>query len=345
MNIFLELASGLVLLLLGGYALVRGASSLAASFGISPIMIGLTVVAFGTSAPELAVNATAAAHSSGGLAFGNVVGSNLANLGIVLGLSAVLKPLAIRGKVVAREIPMMLLATAAVMVMGLGSQLEFAPGIYDRADGVVLLLLFCVFFYAAIGDIMRKRPVDPIVGQVQESVEDVEDLDAKGHGKSGKRPQSVAPMQRRAISCLLSFLGLVGLYLGGELTVSAASDLARLAGLSEAVIGLTVVAVGTSLPELVTSVIAALRGQTDIAVGNVVGSNIFNLLLVLGTSSALAPVQVPMGGPVDLVVLLLTSILVLPFALMHGRRIVRSEGATFLAIWIGYTAYRVMNSS
>jgi len=320
------LASGLALLLLGGYVLVRGASGIAASYGVSPVVIGLTVVAFGTSAPELAVNAMAATRGQGGLAFGNVIGSNLANLGLILGLSAVLEPLAIEGRIVAREIPMMLLATAAVVALGLDPGLRWSPGVFERADGVMLLLVFCVFLYTAVGDVIRKRMLDPVVEQAAEAA------------------GVTLPKQHRALNVLLVLLGLVGLYLGGELTVSSATSLARDVGLSDAVIGLTVVAVGTSLPELATSIIAAQRGQVDMAVGNVVGSNIFNLLFVLGISSSLAPVQVPAGGLLELGLLLALSLLLLPLSLTHRRRVVRWEGAVLLAVWIGYTAIRVWTS-
>jgi cation:H+ antiporter len=319
----ITLAGGIALLLLGGYVLVRAASSLASSFGVSPVVVGLTVVAFGTSAPELAVNSMAAVRGQSGLSFGNVIGSNLANLGLILGLSAVLKPLTIEGRIVVREIPMMLLATAAVLVLGLDPRLRPIADGYERADGVMLLLLFCVFVYTAVGDVRRKRPVDPVVEQAREAA------------------QFPEPRRRRALNGLLALLGLAGLYLGGELTVSGASALARAAGLSEAVIGLTVVAVGTSLPEMVTSLIAVQRGQFDIAVGNVVGSNIFNLLLVLGVTSSLAPVHVPAGGLADLGLLLALSLLLLPFAVTHRRRIVRWEGALFLVVWLAYTVYRV----
>ena len=323
MTDFLTLAGGIALLLVGGYVLVRGASGLASSFGVSPVVIGLTIVAFGTSAPELAVNSMAAIQGQSALSFGNVIGSNLANLGLILGVAALLRPLDIEGRIVVREIPMMLLATAAVLVLGLDPRLRPTADGYERADGVMLLLVFCVFLYTAVGDVVRGRPADPIVEQAKDAAE---------------RPE---PGGRRGVNGLSVLLGLIGLYLGGELTVSGASALARSAGLSEAVIGLTVVAVGTSLPELVTSLIAARRGQFDIAVGNVVGSNIFNLLLILGVTSTLAPVRVPEGGFADLALLVVLSVLLLPLAATHRRRIVRWEGAVFLVAWLGYTAYRV----
>lgn len=319
----LILAGGLALLLLGGYALVQGASGLASSFGVSQIVIGLTVVAFGTSAPELAVNLTAALRGSSGLSFGNVIGSNLANLGLILGTAALVRPLVIESRVVAREIPMMLLATSAVAVLGLAADLSLRPGSYDRADGSVLLLLFGVFIYNAVRDVLQARRPDAVIEEARMTAERRE------------------PRRKRIQNGLLTLLGLAGLYLGGELTVAGATGIARSAGLSEAVIGLTVVAVGTSLPELVTSVIAAMRGQEDIAVGNVVGSNIFNLLMILGVSSAVSPVEVPSDGVWDLAALLLLSLILLPLSMTSGRTLVRWEGALFLVAWVGYTAARV----
>jgi cation:H+ antiporter len=319
----LILAGGLALLLLGGYALVQGASGLASSFGVSQIVIGLTVVAFGTSAPELAVNLTAALRGSSGLSFGNVIGSNLANLGLILGTAALVRPLVIESRVVAREIPMMLLATSAVAVLGLAADLSLRPGSYDRADGSVLLLLFGVFIYNAVRDVLQARRPDAVIEEARMTAERRE------------------PRRKRIQNGLLTLLGLAGLYLGGELTVAGATGIARSAGLSEAVIGLTVVAVGTSLPELVTSIIAAMRGQEDIAVGNVVGSNIFNLLMILGVSSAVSPVEVPSDGVWDLAALLLLSVLLLPLSMTNDRTLVRWEGALFLVAWVGYTAARV----
>lgn len=319
----LILAGGLALLLLGGYALVTGASGLASSFGISQIVIGLTVVAFGTSAPELAVNLTAALRGSTGLSFGNVIGSNLANLGLILGTAALVRPLVIESRVVAREIPMMLLATAAAAVLGLAPDLRLLSGSFERADGAMLLLLFGVFLYNAVRDVMNARRPDPVVEEARLSVERRE------------------PRRKRLLNALLTLLGLIGLYLGGELTVAGATGIARSVGLSEAVIGLTVVAVGTSLPELVTSIIAALRGQEDIAVGNVVGSNIFNLLLILGLSATVRPVEVPAGGVLDLAALVGLSLLLLPLSMTNGHTLVRWEGGLLLIAWIGYTAARV----
>ena len=316
MNEYLMLAAGLGLLLVGGWALVKGASSLASALGVSPMIVGLTVVAFGTSAPELAVNLLASASGSSDMAFGNVVGSNLANIGLILGLSALLKPLEIQGILVRREIPLMLLATAAMLVLGLSPDLRWRADAYQRGDGVILLLLFSIFLYTSINEALRQRR-DPLVEEVEEAVE------------KAARPSI-------PLAGLLILVGLGGLVYGGDLTVDAATSVARNLGLSEAVIGLTIVAIGTSLPELVTSIIAAARGQTDIAVGNVVGSNIFNVLLIGGGSGLVGQI----GAPLDAIapdLIALGALTAFAAAVMFAApRFGRAAGAALLAGYVGF---------
>ncbi len=323
-NLILLIVGG-ALLLGGGDLLVRGASGLARSLGVRPVVIGLTVVAFGTSAPELVVNLIAAFTGRGGIAFGNVVGSNLANLGLILGLGACVRPLAVEGSIIVREIPLMLLATVAVIVMTVEGDFSGVAGSIDQTEGLCLLLFFVVFLYALAREVLTSRTKDALALQIETS------------------PVTKAP-DRRAATIGMIAVGLVGLVLGGHLLVTGASALARGLGVSEVVIGLSIVAVGTSLPELVTSIIAALRGEADIAVGNVVGSNIFNLLFVLGVTTSLSPIDVPAGGFVDLLAALVVSSLLLPFAITGQRRIVRAEGAVLLAAWIGYTGWRCLPS-
>lgn len=321
----LFLALGLALLLVGGDLLVRGASGLARAAGVSPLIVGLTVVAFGTSAPELAVNLLAALDGKPGLSFGNVVGSNLANIGFILGLTAMVRPLEIQGKIITREIPLMLLSTLAVLALALDPTLTGREAVLDRGDGVVLLLFFLIFIYSAAKEIVVQRARrDPLVKQA-EHVE--------------------APGQTRAMlaNVALVVVGLAGLLYGGDRTVESAIDLAVAFGVSETVIGLLIVGVGTSLPELATSILAVRKGETDIAVGNVVGSNVFNLLLVLGTTATVAEVPVPAGGIIDLLAVLALSLILLPFALSYDRRLVRWEGGVLMAGWIGYSVWRFMN--
>lgn len=317
----LLLLLGLGLLLGGGDLLVRGSSGIARGLGVRPIVIGLTVVAFGTSAPELVVNLLAATSDRSGLAFGNVVGSNLANLGLILGVAALVRPLAVQGTVIVREIPMMLLATLATLVMALGTDLAWDGGVIERSEGVCLLLFFAVFLYTLVAEVVRGRGRDPLAEQTEES------------------PTTRAPRNLTG-SALLALGGLLGLAGGGHLLVESASALAEGLGVPRAVIGLSVVAVGTSLPELVTSVIAGLRGEADMAIGNVVGSNIFNLLFVLGITTTITPVPVPKGGVIDIMVVLVVSALLLPFAITHRRSLVRGEGVVLLIAWAAYNAWR-----
>jgi cation:H+ antiporter len=315
----LLLAVGLALLLGGGDALVRGAAALARRFGISPLVVGLTVVAFGTSSPELAVNVTAAWRGSGALSFGNVVGSNLANIGLIAGMAALLRPLDVQAVVVRRELPMVLLATAVAFVFALDASLaRDEVSRYERGDGIVLLMLLSVFLYYTAVDVFRER-------------------------ESASREVGLAPAGWSVpVSVLISAAGLVALVLGAHYTVEGAVAIARDLGISEAVIGLTVVAIGTSLPELAASLVAAWRGQAEIAIGNVIGSNLFNLLLVLGLTATLRPIPVPAGGVADLIVLLLLSVLLWAVCASRGRRIIRAEGGLLLAMYVLYLGVRAL---
>jgi cation:H+ antiporter len=315
------LVVGLVLLVAGGRAAVEGASRLARSMGISELTVGLTVVAFGTSAPELSVNVVAAIRGDGAIAFGNVVGSNMANLALVIGVAALARPLVIGRGLVYREVPMMLLATAAALVLGL-DRLRTEPEVYDRSDGIALLLFFLVFLYYTVAEVVvRRRALE-------------RGLEAPGwmHG---------AGREAAWMALVLTVAGFFALVAGGRLTVSGALEIADGVGAPEELIGLTIVAIGTSLPELVTSLVAALRGQADLAVGNVVGSNIFNLLFILSTAAVIADIPVPAGG-VDLLALVGFSVVLLPLALRDGARIARWHGALLLVVYAGYMAWRAV---
>jgi cation:H+ antiporter len=282
-------------------------------------VVGLTVVAFGTSAPELAVNVTAALRGSGGLSFGNVIGSNLANIGLIVGLAALLRPLEIQTSVVRRELPMLLLATAVAFVFALDSFLAGgASSRYERGDGIVLLLLMTVFIYYTVVDVFRQR----------------ESADAEVGLASGAWSVPV--------SLALGAAGLVGLVAGAHFTVEGAVGIARAAGISEAVIGLTLVAIGTSLPELAASLVAAWRGQTGIAIGNVIGSCLFNLLLVLGATATIRPIPVPAGGVADLTVLSVISVLLWGVCATRERQIIRAEGVFLLAVYVIYLSARAL---
>jgi len=315
----LLLLIGMALLLGGGDALVRGSVALARRLGISPLVVGLTVVSFGTSAPELAVNLTAAWRGSGEISFGNVIGSNLANIGLIVGLTALLRPFAVQTVVVQRELPMMLLVTAIVFVFALDPVLAGdVSARYERGDGMVLLLLMGVFVYYTARDVFRQRE------------------STRAKVRMAARSWSVP------VSLALVTAGLVALVIGARFTVQGAVGIARAAGVSEAVIGLTVIAIGTSLPELAASLVAVWRGQVEMAIGNVIGSNIFNLLLVLGATATLRPIPVPAGGLADLTVLSLLSVMLWVVCATHQQRVIRAEGAWLLAVYLGYLSGRAL---
>jgi len=323
---FLLLFLGLAVLVIGGDLLVRGASTLARVLGVSELVIGLTVVAFGTSAPELAVNVLAAAQNQGDISFGNIIGSNIANIGLILGIAAMIRPLQIRGQVIRRELPMMLLATLAIIIMAADVLLRSDLAQFDKSDGSVMLLLFGVFLYYTAAEVLYKSGPDPIK---TESADMLEHLAPDGSRRS------------LTLSLLMTAAGLGLLLGGGHITVDRASAIATAFGVPQVVIGLTLVAVGTSLPELVTSVVAVSRGQSDIAVGNVIGSNIFNLLFVLGISSTVRPTPVPQGGWFDLLWMGALSLVLVPMVLTANQRIMRREGLLLVGAYVVYVGWRV----
>ncbi|MGP1345256.1 MAG: calcium/sodium antiporter [Phycisphaerales bacterium] len=326
---------GVTLLVFAGNTLVKGAVALAARLGVAPVIVGMTVVAFGTSTPELVVNLVAAHRGNSAIGFGNVVGSNIANIGLLLAITALLAPMVVHRSIVTREIPMLVLAGIAAIILAfdhLWSTPDPAsaapPEAFTRADGLILLLLFAIFLYYTLADALRQRSAP---------TEDPFAADAKA-------ALSEAPALAWHTTIFLIIAGLAMLILGGELTVRGATTLARSLGVPETVIGLTLVAVGTSLPELATSIVAARKGQTDMALGNIVGSNIFNLLFIWGLTTAITPTALPDGARIDLIVMAAVSILLLPMAIT-GRRISRPEGAILLLAYAAYIAWLAINAS
>jgi cation:H+ antiporter len=318
----LILFGGLSVLIAGGSLLVSGAAALARSLRIAPVLIGLTVVAFGTSTPELVVNLAAALRGNSEIGFGNVIGSNIANIGFLLAITVAAIPLTVHRSLVIREIPMMVLACLAALVLAGGAILGEAPaGHFARGDGLMLLLLFAVFLYYTVGEALRQRDLDPGLAA------------ARGPGPEGRQAQG----GRRGQVARMA-VGLVALVLGGEMTVRGALGLASGLGVSEVVVGLTVIAVGTSLPELVTTVIAARRGEGDLAVGNIVGSNIYNLLFIWGMSVVIEPGPLPPGGGIDLLVMTGFSLVLLPLVLTQNR-LTRIEGVLLLTAYAGYLGW------
>ena len=317
MNLLLFVA-GLVALIAGAEALVRGASKLALALGLSPLVVGLTIVAFGTSSPELAVSVGAALDGRTELALGNVVGSNIFNVLFILGLSALLAPLVVDRQLIRQEVPIMVGLSALVLWMAMDLGISFA-------DGAVLLgalLAYIVLLYRQGKNAAPSEVSDALL--------------------------SNAPglLSRLPVQLALIVVGLAMLVLGSRWLVDAATTFATMLGVSPLVIGLTIVAAGTSLPEVATSVIAALRGEREIAVGNVLGSGIFNLGAVLGISAMVSGtgLQVPPSLlAFDLPVMLAVAVACLP-VLFTGHLIARWEGAVFLGYYVAYTAYLVLNA-
>lgn len=298
----LTLLAGGLLLMVGATALVQGAASLALRLGMTPLLIGLTVVAFGTSAPELSVSMEAALNGSGGIAVGNVVGSNIVNVGLILALAALIKPIATERSAFKRDLPLMVGASL------LGALL-LLDGTVGRIEGVCLVALLVAYVFWSVR-----------ASRSEESEEDI---------PTGSKP---AGALRNA---LFVIAGLIGLIAGAGWFVDAAVVLAEAAGVSNAVIGLTVVALGTSLPELATSTVAALKGESAIAVGNVLGSNLFNLLGVLGAAALASPITAPGLRWADVIVMVAFAAVLIPM-MWSGSRLGRWEAAVLLA---GYSAY------
>lgn len=301
---------GILALIKGADWLVSGGASVAKKFGIPNIVIGLTIVAFGTSAPELVVNLLAAFSGQTDIAVANVVGSNIANTLLILGVSSLIFPLAVKNNTVWKEIPLAMLAVAAVWIMGndaLIDGLDF--NMLTRTDGLMLFSLFIIFLYHTYS---------------------ISQTDNKGESDD---------VENFALSksLLLIGAGLLGLFIGGKWVVDGAVSLALQLGMSQGLVGLTVVAIGTSLPELVTSVTAALKKQSDIAIGNVVGSNIFNVFWILGVSSILNPLPVSAAASQDIVVALVASVLLFLFCFIGKRNVLeRWQGGFFLALYALY---------
>lgn len=312
LNIVLLLA-GFVALIFGATKLVDAASALAARLGVPSIVIGLTIVAFGTSAPELVVNVFAATTGSTEMVLGNVLGSNIFNVFGILGIAAIIAPLTVKSNTTWIEIPMSLLAAVCVLVLGAdvfldGAQINFL----SRVEGVILLLFFAIFLVYNL-----------FVAKAGNTDEEI-DTESYTVGKS----------------ILFMVLGLAGLILGGRLIVDNAVAIAEVIGLSERVIGLTVVSIGTSLPELATSVIAVRKKNVDIAIGNVVGSNIFNIFFILGISVVVTPFSISDSALFDILVNILGSVLLFSFVLLgRGRRVERWEGVVFVVGYLIYVSY------
>jgi len=316
---YLLLALGILFLVKGASFLVDGSSSLAKKLGVPSLVIGLTIVAFGTSMPELLVNIFAALDGSGGVALGNIIGSNISNILLVLGLTALFFPVKIQKRTVRKGIPFVILAAIVLLVVandlvigGLSTQS------LTRSDGIIMLLFFAIFIYYAYESARNKK-------------EELEDKKIEVKKREHKN------------SIFLILIGIIGLYFGGQLTVDSAITIAQQLGLSEFLISATIIAIGTSLPELVTSITAAKKKDMDLAVGNIVGSNIFNVFWILGVTTLIAPITIPSFINPDLIFMILVSMLLF-FFMFIGRKneIDRGKGIVFISLYVLYIIFLII---
>lgn len=319
---YILLIIGFVLLIKGADFFVDGSSSVAKILKVPTIIIGLTVVAFGTSMPELSVSVTAALRGSNDLAVSNVLGSNIFNLLVVLGCCALVKPVAAKWSLLKKEFPFSILITIILLLVdsdfSIMKILDGSQGfVLGRWAGLLFLILFVLYIYATVKSALRSRA----------EAKDMEEEEYK----------TMSPLK----SGIYIVIGLIGIVWGGNLVVDSASNIALTFGWSQTFIGLTIVALGTSLPELVTSVVAARKGENDLAVGNVVGSNIFNILLILGVSSFITPITLDVTAVYDTIILIIASIVVYVSAISK-REIQRKEGILFLVCYFAFFLYVFM---
>ncbi|MDX9893354.1 MAG: calcium/sodium antiporter [Patescibacteria group bacterium] len=307
---------GLVLLIYGADSLVRGASSVAKKFGLSNLFIGLTVVAFGTSLPELVVNLFASFRGSNDIAIGNIVGSNISNILLILGIAALIYPLTVKHGTVSREIPFSFLAVVVLFILANDFLMDgLQASILSRGDGLILIAFFIIFMYYTFG--ISKS-------SAEEAAEPVKTY-------------------KNYVALSMIFGGILGTVIGGQFMVESAVKVATMLGVSEALIGLTIVAVGTSLPELAASAIAAYHKKSDIAIGNIIGSNIFNVFWILGVSTTIKPLYFSLALNSDLILLIIITIILLSFMFIGKKNIVqRWQGGTMVGLYAAYVIYLII---
>ncbi|SDL14068.1 calcium/sodium antiporter [Lacicoccus qingdaonensis] len=320
---YVWLVVGFVLLIKGADWFVDSASTIAKKLSISPIIIGLTIIAFGTSAPEAVVSIIAALEGNGDMVAGNVVGSNIINITLVLGLTVVVAPIVVEKEVANRDI-IFALGASVLMLLLISERWFGAEGgsVISRLDGVIILggLLFYMFY------IFKKAKRAKSI-----TMDDAAKADSTEEGQKFGWARLIVVL----------IIGLVGIVLGGELVVSSATEIAVALGMSQALVGLTIIALGTSLPELVTSVMAAFKGETEMAMGNLIGSNIFNILLVTGLASSIMPLDVTGVIVFDIILMILITVMLFIFA-RTGYRLRRTEGIVLVAIYLVYFVYIIL---
>lgn len=300
---------GLILLVLGGEGLVRGSSSIASRFGVSPLVIGLTIVAFGTSSPELLVSLQAVVSGNSDISLGNVVGSNIGNIGLILAVSALIRPLRVQLQIIKREIPFMIFASFLITVI------IILFSVFNAIMGLLFVVTLLVYVFVTIKDSKKEKAIVTEIPSIQKE-------------------------KKLLISFLFVLGGLLSLIIGSDLFVKGSVSVAKIFGISDLVIGLTIVAIGTSLPELVTSLVAAVKNETDIAIGNVVGSNIFNILGILGITGIAGNLSLKSINYIDLALLLLFALIILPLSRTQFV-LQRWEGGLLLIIYAGYITYLI----
>ena len=318
--VILLLAVGFAFLVKGADFFVEGSSSIAKKLKVPPIIIGLTIVAMGTSLPETAVSVTASLVQNNELAVSNVVGSNIFNLMFVIGVCSILTPIMVQKATVVRDIPLSLGCALFLLVLGISGLGDKTGMTLGHADGVIFLIVFAGYIFTMVRSAMKARAAGPKVEI--EGVEECDNMKELSYGKS----------------ILFLIVGAAAIAFGGDLTVDTASRIAIELGMSQTLVGLTIVSIGTSLPELVTSVVAARKNEVDMAVGNAVGSNIFNILMVLGISSAISPVALIRENIIDIVLLMVFSVMVWIFAGTR-KKIERKEGIIMVVVYLVYCAY------
>jgi len=315
---FIFLTGGIVLIILSANWMVNGASAVAKRFGINDLVIGLTVVAFGTSAPELSVNIFSAISGSTDIAIGTVLGSNISNIFLIIGVAAVIYPIAIQNNTKWKEIPFSFLSVIVLAIVANDVFIDKADDNFiSRIDGIVLLCFLIIFLIYTFGMAKKNKIKDSSAEQIK-----------------------TMPL-RKAI--LFIIMGLTGLFFGGKYLIEGAVNIADLLGMSQKVIGLTIIAIGTSLPELATSIVAAVKKKPDMIIGNVIGSNIFNVFFILGVTATIKPLPFDFSINFDVGVAILASLLLFLTTVTLGRKkIIRSEGIIFLMIYISFITYSIV---
>ena len=315
---YILLIIGFLLLIKGADFFVRGSSNISRYFKIPPVIIGLTIVAFGTSSPEAAVSITAAIQGSEGISIGNIIGSNIMNISLIIGITAVIFPLTVNKTTIIKEIPFSILGGIVLLILLADTFLTGSQNnTLSNADGLILLAFFGIFLYYMVEVALKNKNNGQNINNFE--IEDKEIILKK--------------------EILFTILGLIGIISGGYLVVDSAKTIAINLGMSETLVGLTIVAVGTSLPELTTSVIAAIKKESEIALGNIIGSNIFNIFFVLGLSASIHSLSINSQIFVDLALMIVISLVLLVFSTTHKRKINRFEGSLLLILYFTYLAF------